>query len=31
VIQNPSRRVVTSTWWEGLVLPMILRAMPAGA
>jgi hypothetical protein len=24
-------RVVTSTWWEGLVLPMILRAMPAGA
>jgi hypothetical protein len=27
----PSRRVVTSTWWEGLVLPMIPRAMPAGA
>jgi hypothetical protein len=26
-----SRRVVTSTWWEGLVLPMIPRAMPAGA
>jgi hypothetical protein len=23
--------VVTSTWWEGLVLPMIPRAMPAGA
>jgi hypothetical protein len=22
---------VTSTWWEGLVLPMIPRAMPAGA
>jgi hypothetical protein len=28
---KPSRRVVTSTWWEGLVLPMIPRAMPAGA
>jgi hypothetical protein len=28
---SPSRRVVTSTWWEGLVLPMIPRAMPAGA
>jgi hypothetical protein len=27
----PTRRVVTSTWWEGLVLPMIPRAMPAGA
>jgi hypothetical protein len=27
----PSRRVVTSTWWEGLVLPMIPRAMPVGA
>jgi hypothetical protein len=27
----PSRRVVTSTWWEGLVLPMIPRAMPVGS
>jgi hypothetical protein len=27
----PSRRAVTSTWWEGLVLPMIPRAIPAGA
>jgi hypothetical protein len=27
----PSRRVVTSMWWEGLVLPMIPRAMPVGA
>jgi hypothetical protein len=26
-----SKRVITSTWWEGLVLPMIPRAMPAGA
>jgi hypothetical protein len=25
------RRVVTSTWSEGLVLPMIPRSMPAGA
>jgi hypothetical protein len=25
----PSRSVITSTWWEGLVLPMIPRAMPA--
>jgi hypothetical protein len=24
-----SRMVVTSTWWEGLVLPMVPRAMPA--
>jgi hypothetical protein len=23
--------IVTSTWWEGLVLPMIPRAMPVGA
>jgi hypothetical protein len=30
-IYAPSRRVVTSTWWEGLVLPMIPRAMPVGA
>jgi hypothetical protein len=28
---SPSRRVVTSTWWEGLVLPVIPRAMSAGA
>jgi hypothetical protein len=31
VCSSPSRRVITSTWWEGLVLPMIPRAMPAGA
>jgi hypothetical protein len=31
ITSNPSRRVLTSTWWEGLVLPMIPRAMPAGA
>jgi hypothetical protein len=30
-LHSPSRRVVTSTWWEGLVLPMIPRAMPVGA
>jgi hypothetical protein len=30
-INTPSRMVVTSTWWESLVLPMIPRAMPAGA
>jgi hypothetical protein len=28
---NPSRRVVTSTWWEGLIIPMIPRVMPEGA
>jgi hypothetical protein len=27
----PSWRVITSTWWEGLLLPMIPRAMSAGA
>jgi hypothetical protein len=27
----PFWRVITSTWWEGLVLPMIPRAMSAGA
>jgi hypothetical protein len=31
VIGSPSWRVITSTWWEGLVLSMILRAMPVGA
>jgi hypothetical protein len=31
-VQLPSSRsVITSTWWEGLVLPMIPRAIPAGA
>jgi hypothetical protein len=28
---TPSRRVITSTWWEGIVHPMMPRATPAGA
>jgi hypothetical protein len=31
VLKHPSQRVITSMWWEGLVFPMIPRAMPAGA
>jgi hypothetical protein len=31
VIYEHGVYVITSTWWEGLVLPMIPRAMPAGA
>jgi hypothetical protein len=27
----PSQRVITSTCWKGVVLPMIPKAMPAGA
>jgi hypothetical protein len=30
MVIKPSRRVITSTWWEGLVLLMIPRAIPAG-
>jgi hypothetical protein len=31
VTASRSWRVVTSTWWESLLLPMIPTAMPAGA